>query len=118
LIAAGRDRATPSAVLARGTRSDSQRPVGRLEELAALAAEVGEGPAILVIGEVAARSAPWRAAQVEAGSAQEAPCPRRCSRISGSQGRSSSPPTGWAMARSSIAPPTAAGRRIWLRPRW
>ena len=72
LIAAGRDRATPSAVLARGTRADSQAAVGRLEELAALAAEVGEGPAILVIGEVAARSAPWRAAQVDAVSAREA----------------------------------------------
>src|SRR5438034_1093104 len=72
LIAAGRDRATPSAVLARGTRPDSQAAVGRLEELAALAAEVGEGPAILVIGEVAARSAPWRAAQVDAVSPQEA----------------------------------------------
>jgi uroporphyrin-III C-methyltransferase/precorrin-2 dehydrogenase/sirohydrochlorin ferrochelatase len=72
LIAAGRDRATPSAVLARGTRADSQAAVGRLEELAALAAEVGEGPAILVIGEVAAHSAPWRAAQVNAVSAREA----------------------------------------------
>src|SRR5499426_306773 len=72
LIAAGRDGATPSVVLARGTRPDSQAAVGRLEELAALAAEVGEGPAILVIGEVAARSAPWRAAQVDAASAREA----------------------------------------------
>src|SRR5262245_43459571 len=72
LIAAGRDRATPAAVLARGTRPDSQAAVGRLEELAALAAEVSEGPAILVIGEVAARSAPWRAAQVDAVSAREA----------------------------------------------
>ena len=66
LIAAGRDGATPAAVLARGTRPDSQAAVGQLEELAALAAEVGEGPAILVIGEVAARSAPWRAAHVDA----------------------------------------------------
>jgi uroporphyrin-III C-methyltransferase/precorrin-2 dehydrogenase/sirohydrochlorin ferrochelatase len=72
LIAAGRDGATPAAVLARGTRPDSQAAVGRLEELAALAAEVGEGPAILVIGEVAARSAPWRAAQVDAVTAREA----------------------------------------------
>ena len=72
LIAAGRDRATPAAVLARGTLPDSQAAVGRLEELAALAADVGEGPAILVIGEVAARSAPWRAAQVDAVSAREA----------------------------------------------
>jgi uroporphyrin-III C-methyltransferase/precorrin-2 dehydrogenase/sirohydrochlorin ferrochelatase len=72
LIAAGRDGATPAAVLARGTRPDSQAAVGRLEELTALAAEVGEGPAILVIGEVAARSAPWRAAKVDAVSAREA----------------------------------------------
>ena len=44
LIAAGRDGATPAAVLARGTRPDSQAAVGRLDQLAALAAEVGEGP--------------------------------------------------------------------------
>src|SRR5262249_18016946 len=66
LIAAGRDGATPAAVLARGTRPDSQAAVGRLDGLAALATEVGEGPAILVIGEVVARSTPWRAAQVGA----------------------------------------------------
>jgi uroporphyrin-III C-methyltransferase / precorrin-2 dehydrogenase / sirohydrochlorin ferrochelatase len=72
LIAAGRDRATPAAVLARGTRPDSQAAVGRLDQLAALAAEVGEGPAILVIGEVVARCAPWRAAQSEASTAREA----------------------------------------------
>src|SRR5436190_677235 len=63
LIAAGRDGATPAAVLARGTRPDSQAAVGRLDQLAALAAEVGEGPAILVIGEVVAHCAPWRAAK-------------------------------------------------------
>jgi uroporphyrin-III C-methyltransferase/precorrin-2 dehydrogenase/sirohydrochlorin ferrochelatase len=72
LIAAGRDGATPAAVLARGTRPDSQAAVGRLDRLAALAAEVGEGPAILVIGEVVARCAPWRAVQNEASTAREA----------------------------------------------
>jgi uroporphyrin-III C-methyltransferase/precorrin-2 dehydrogenase/sirohydrochlorin ferrochelatase len=72
LIAAGRDPATPAAVLARGTRPDAQAAVGRLDGLAALAAEVGEGPAILVIGQVVARSAPWRAAELEAFIAQEA----------------------------------------------
>ena len=66
LIAAGRDPATPAAVLARGTRPDSQAAVGRLDALAKLAAEVGEGPAILVIGEVVARSNPWRAAELDA----------------------------------------------------
>ncbi len=72
LIAAGRDGETPAAVLARGTRPDSQASVGRLDELAALAAEVGEGPAILVIGEVVARSTPWRAAHVDGLTAREA----------------------------------------------
>jgi uroporphyrin-III C-methyltransferase/precorrin-2 dehydrogenase/sirohydrochlorin ferrochelatase len=72
LIAAGRDSATPAAVLARGTRPDSQAAVGRLDRLAALAAEVGEGPAVLVIGEVVAHCAPWRAAQSEASTARQA----------------------------------------------
>jgi uroporphyrin-III C-methyltransferase/precorrin-2 dehydrogenase/sirohydrochlorin ferrochelatase len=72
LIAAGRDGETAAAVLARGTRPDSQAAVGRLDELAALAAEVGEGPAILVIGEVVARSTPWRAAHVDGLTAREA----------------------------------------------
>jgi uroporphyrin-III C-methyltransferase / precorrin-2 dehydrogenase / sirohydrochlorin ferrochelatase len=72
LIAAGRDGATPAAVLARGTRPDSQAAVGRLDQLAALAAEVGEGPAILVIGEVVARCGPCRAAQSDASTAREA----------------------------------------------
>ena len=72
LIAAGRDGATPAAVLARGTRPDAQAAVGRLERLADLAAEVGEGPAILVIGEVVARSTPWRAAELGTAIAREA----------------------------------------------
>jgi uroporphyrin-III C-methyltransferase / precorrin-2 dehydrogenase / sirohydrochlorin ferrochelatase len=61
LIAAGRDPATPAAVLARGTRPDAHTAVGRLDDLAALSASAGEGPALLVIGEVVARSTPWRA---------------------------------------------------------
>ena len=61
LVAAGRDPATPAAVLARGTRPDAQAAVGRLAELPVLAAAAGEGPALLVIGEVVARATPWRA---------------------------------------------------------
>jgi uroporphyrin-III C-methyltransferase/precorrin-2 dehydrogenase/sirohydrochlorin ferrochelatase len=72
LITAGRDAATPAAVLARGTRPDAQAVVGRLDALETLATEVGEGPAILVIGDVVARSAPWHAAELEALLAQEA----------------------------------------------
>jgi uroporphyrin-III C-methyltransferase / precorrin-2 dehydrogenase / sirohydrochlorin ferrochelatase len=69
LIAAGRDRATPVAVLARGTRPDSTATTGRLDDLKALAASVGEGPALLVVGDVVARSSPWKAdnsARIEA----------------------------------------------------
>jgi uroporphyrin-III C-methyltransferase/precorrin-2 dehydrogenase/sirohydrochlorin ferrochelatase len=65
LIAAGRDGATPAAVLARGTRPDAHVAVGRLDQLGALAAEAGEGPAILVIGDVVARAACWRASGLE-----------------------------------------------------
>jgi uroporphyrin-III C-methyltransferase / precorrin-2 dehydrogenase / sirohydrochlorin ferrochelatase len=66
LIAAGRDRATPAAVLARGTRPDAHAALGRLEDLAALAAEAGDGPAILIIGDVVARASCWRAADFDA----------------------------------------------------
>ena len=66
LIVAGRAAATPAAVLARGSRPDSQAAVGRLCDLPDLAASVGEGPALLVIGDVVARSTPWRAAELEA----------------------------------------------------
>jgi uroporphyrin-III C-methyltransferase / precorrin-2 dehydrogenase / sirohydrochlorin ferrochelatase len=63
LIAAGRDPQTPVAILARGTRPDSTVAVGRLDDLPALAASVGEGPALFIIGDVVARSEPWKAAQ-------------------------------------------------------
>jgi uroporphyrin-III C-methyltransferase/precorrin-2 dehydrogenase/sirohydrochlorin ferrochelatase len=60
LIAAGRSPDTPAAVLARGTRADAQSAVGPLRDLPALAASVGEGPAVLVIGDVVVRSTPWK----------------------------------------------------------
>ncbi len=62
LIRAGRDPATPAAVLARGTRPDSRAVVGRLENLPTLAASAGDGPALLVVGNVVAHSRPWREA--------------------------------------------------------
>jgi len=65
LIKAGRDPQTPAAVLARGTRPDAMAAVGRLNELSALAAAAGEGPALLVIGDVVARSELWRAAALQ-----------------------------------------------------
>lgn len=60
LIDAGRDPKTPAAVLARGTNPDSRAVVGTLADLPALAAAAGSGPALLVIGQVVARSDAWR----------------------------------------------------------
>jgi uroporphyrin-III C-methyltransferase / precorrin-2 dehydrogenase / sirohydrochlorin ferrochelatase len=61
LIAAGRSPQTPVAVLARGTRPDARHIVGRLADMEALARQAGDGPAMLVIGEVVARADAWRA---------------------------------------------------------
>ena len=61
LINVGRDPKTPAAGLARGTRPDAAASVGHLEDLARLAAEAGDGPALLVVGDVVARSNAWQA---------------------------------------------------------
>jgi len=60
LLAAGRSPRTPVGVFARVTRPDSQAAVGTLEELPALVDRIDGGPAILIIGDVVAHSAPWR----------------------------------------------------------
>jgi uroporphyrin-III C-methyltransferase/precorrin-2 dehydrogenase/sirohydrochlorin ferrochelatase len=65
LLAAGRSRQTPVGVFARATRPDSQAVVGTLENLPALVREIDGGPAILVIGDVVAHSAPWRQAKLD-----------------------------------------------------
>jgi uroporphyrin-III C-methyltransferase/precorrin-2 dehydrogenase/sirohydrochlorin ferrochelatase len=55
LITAGRDPRTPVAVIENGTRSNEIRAYGRLEGLSELIQERGiQGPALLIIGEVAA----------------------------------------------------------------
>lgn len=59
LLAAGRSPATPVGVFARVTRPDSKAVVGLLGDLPSLAAQVDQGPAILVIGDVVAHSLPW-----------------------------------------------------------
>jgi uroporphyrin-III C-methyltransferase/precorrin-2 dehydrogenase/sirohydrochlorin ferrochelatase len=66
LIAAGRSPQTPAAVLARGTLPDAKAAFGRLQNLSALAAQAGDGPALLVIGEVVARAEGWRAGRAGA----------------------------------------------------
>ena len=60
LLAAGRSRETPVGVFARVTRPDSQAVTGRLQDLPELVERIDGGPALLIIGDVVAHSAPWR----------------------------------------------------------
>jgi uroporphyrin-III C-methyltransferase / precorrin-2 dehydrogenase / sirohydrochlorin ferrochelatase len=60
LLAAGRSPHTPVGVFARVTRSDAQAAVGTLDELPDLIEKIDGGPAVLIIGDVVAHSAPWR----------------------------------------------------------
>ena len=60
LLAAGRSPQTPVGVFARVTRPDSQAVVGQLADLTDLVEAIDGGPAILMIGDVVAHSAPWR----------------------------------------------------------
>ena len=64
LLAAGRSPQTPVGVFARVTRPDSQAVVGVLDELPNLVEQIDSGPAILVIGDVVAHSAPWRQSEL------------------------------------------------------
>jgi uroporphyrin-III C-methyltransferase/precorrin-2 dehydrogenase/sirohydrochlorin ferrochelatase len=64
LLAAGRSPRTPVGVFARATRPDAQAAVGTLEQLPALVERIDGGPAILIIGDVVAHSAPWRVANL------------------------------------------------------
>jgi uroporphyrin-III C-methyltransferase / precorrin-2 dehydrogenase / sirohydrochlorin ferrochelatase len=59
LLAAGRSPQTPVGVFARVTRPDSQAVVGKLEDLPGLVEQIEGGPAVLIIGDVVAHSAPW-----------------------------------------------------------
>jgi uroporphyrin-III C-methyltransferase/precorrin-2 dehydrogenase/sirohydrochlorin ferrochelatase len=61
LLAAGRSKETPVGVFARVSRPDARAAVGTLENLPALVEKIDGGPAILIIGDVVAHSAPWRA---------------------------------------------------------
>jgi uroporphyrin-III C-methyltransferase/precorrin-2 dehydrogenase/sirohydrochlorin ferrochelatase len=60
LLAAGRSPQTPVGVFARVTRPDARAAVGTLENLPDLVEKIDGGPAILIIGDVVAHSAPWR----------------------------------------------------------
>jgi uroporphyrin-III C-methyltransferase/precorrin-2 dehydrogenase/sirohydrochlorin ferrochelatase len=60
MLAAGRSPRTPVGVFARATRPDAKAAVGTLDQLPDLVARIDGGPAILIIGDVVAHSAPWR----------------------------------------------------------
>jgi uroporphyrin-III C-methyltransferase/precorrin-2 dehydrogenase/sirohydrochlorin ferrochelatase len=60
LLAAGRSPQTPVGVFARVSCPDGEAVVGTLDELPELVDKIEGGPAILIIGDVVARSAPFR----------------------------------------------------------
>jgi uroporphyrin-III C-methyltransferase / precorrin-2 dehydrogenase / sirohydrochlorin ferrochelatase len=60
MLAAGRSPRTPVGVFARVTRPEAQAVVGTLADLPGLVERIESGPAVLVIGDVVAHSAPWR----------------------------------------------------------
>jgi uroporphyrin-III C-methyltransferase/precorrin-2 dehydrogenase/sirohydrochlorin ferrochelatase len=60
LLAAGRSPNTPVGVFARVTRPDALAAVSTLDQLPDLIKKIEGGPAILIIGDVVAHSAPWR----------------------------------------------------------
>ncbi|HXI06719.1 MAG: siroheme synthase CysG [Bradyrhizobium sp.] len=60
MLAAGRSPRTPVGVFARVTRPDAKAAVGTLDQLPELVRRIDGGPAILIIGDVVAHSAPWR----------------------------------------------------------
>lgn len=62
LVDAGRDPKTPAAVFVRASRPDSESFTGTIADLPALAAKAGDGPALLVIGDVVKHSRSWREA--------------------------------------------------------
>jgi uroporphyrin-III C-methyltransferase/precorrin-2 dehydrogenase/sirohydrochlorin ferrochelatase len=64
LLAAGRSPQTPVGVFARVTRPDAQAEVGTLNQLPDLIEKIDGGPALLIIGDVVAHSAPWRQSEL------------------------------------------------------
>src|SRR6202140_77595 len=65
LLAAGRSPRTPVGVFARVTRQDAEAAVGTLDRLPNLVEKIDGGPAVLIIGDVVAHSAPWRQSRSE-----------------------------------------------------
>lgn len=59
LIAHGRAASTPVAVIASGTLPQQRVVVGALAELATLAPAAGEGPVLILVGDVVRHAAAW-----------------------------------------------------------
>jgi uroporphyrin-III C-methyltransferase/precorrin-2 dehydrogenase/sirohydrochlorin ferrochelatase len=59
LIEAGRNPATPVAVVARGTLPDRRQALGTLDALPRLVRGVGSGPVLILIGEVVREADAW-----------------------------------------------------------
>ena len=59
LVAAGLAATTPAAIIENGTRPDQNATFGTLGELARLAANHGDGPALMIIGEVVRKAPAW-----------------------------------------------------------
>jgi uroporphyrin-III C-methyltransferase len=79
LIALGRAPSTPAAVVQSAGAPDAVMRQGELADLAELTAELGEGPVLLVVGEVAALALNAQAQLVAAaapGAPRRAPTPR------------------------------------------
>jgi uroporphyrin-III C-methyltransferase / precorrin-2 dehydrogenase / sirohydrochlorin ferrochelatase len=64
LLATGRSSQTPVGVFARVTRENAAAAIGTLDELPNLVEKVAGGPAVLIIGDVVAHSAPARHQQL------------------------------------------------------
>ena len=62
LIEAGRDPATPAAVIVNGTLPTQRLATGWLRDLAMLAHAAGAGPALIMIGETVRHAPAWREA--------------------------------------------------------
>lgn len=60
LLQHGADPATPAAVIVNGSLADQRALTGRLAGLDQLAAAAGEGPMLIVVGEVVRHAAAWK----------------------------------------------------------
>ncbi len=117
LLAAGRSPKTPVGMFARVTRPDAQAVVGKLEDLPALAEKVDGGPAILIIGDVVAHSAPWRQSNPNQLLSELSGCCRMTSPLATEETQDHRPLGGHRQPHLAMAPWSTAPRDKTGRPR-